>query len=110
MTTINLLDFTEHITEVKSENDSKNKKLTRKVHIAVQKRNAKKYITSVEGLPSDIDKKELLRKWKIKYSCNGSYDIKEDKLQLTGDQRENIIKHLIDNNITSNENIEVHGI
>lgn len=107
MATINLLDFTETVNETKPE--ITNKKVVGKVHIAVQKRNARKFITSVEGLPSDVDKKELLKKWKIKYSCNGSYDVKEDKMQLTGDQRENIIKHLIDNNITIGENIEVFG-
>ncbi len=108
MATINLLDFTEAVGETKPEITS-NKKVVGKVHIAVQKRNAKKYITSVEGLPSDVDKTKLLRTWKVKYSCNGSYDSKEDKMQLSGDQRENIINYLLQNNITVGDNIEVHG-
>lgn len=113
MATINLLDFTENDTKVETKTDTKiepkNNKVIGKVHLSVQKRNAKKYITSIDGLPVSVDRKELLRAWKVKYSCNGSFDPKEDKLILTGDQRENIIKYLLEKNITTAENIEVHG-
>ena len=42
------------------------------VHIRVRKRNARAYITTVEGIPPEINFKKLLRELKRSFSCNGT--------------------------------------
>merc|ERR1719265_3040675 len=67
------------------------------VHIRVQQRKGRKCITTVQGL-KEANLKQLLQSLKKELCCNGSI-IDEDKsqivLQLQGDQREGIEKHLI---------------
>jgi|TARA_B100001996_G_scaffold15173_1_gene12612 translation initiation factor 1 len=82
------------------------------VHIRIQQRNAKKTITTIEGLDTSIDIKRLLKYIKKKFNCNGSIIITEDDIniiQLQGDQRNNMKNFLIQENIVSNEFIKVHG-
>ena len=82
------------------------------IHIRIQQRNAKKTITTVEGIDPDIDLKRLVKYIKKKFNCNGSIIITEDDIpiiQLQGDQRENIKKFLIKENIISEDFVKVHG-
>ena len=89
-----------------------NEKKQNIVHIRIQQRNAKKTITTIEGLDTSIDLKKLVKYIKKKFNCNGSIiktvvDI--DIIQLQGDQRENIKNFLIKENIVSEDFIKVHG-
>lgn len=95
-----------------------------KIHIQIQKRNARKNITTVVGLDLlDLDLKKLLKCFKKNFQCNGTIDDgskttssgNENKknpvgaIIMSGDQRENVKKFLIENKITKEEFIIVHG-
>tara|TARA_B100001559_G_scaffold215107_1_gene180366 strand:+ start:413 stop:721 length:309 start_codon:yes stop_codon:yes gene_type:complete len=89
-----------------------NEKKQNIVHIRIQQRNAKKTITTIEGLDTSIDFKKIVKYIKKKFNCNGSIiktvdDI--DIIQLQGDQRENIKNFLIKENIVSEDFIKIHG-
>ena len=84
-----------------------------KIHIRVQKRNARKFICTVEGL--EFDKKEMkdiLKHMKKKFACNGNL-VDDEKLgliiQLQGDMRDKIKTVLIQNYSIDEENIVTHG-
>lgn len=78
------------------------------IHIRIKQRTARTYITCVEGI--DVEKhdiKKLLAFMRKQFSCNGF--IKNTELHLTGDQRENIKKILIEQEIAQSQNIKIHG-
>ena len=82
------------------------------IHIRIQQRNAKKTITTIQGLDANIDIKKMLKYIKKIFNCNGSI-IKNDNdtniIQLQGDHRDNIKKFIIKENIISEEFIKVNG-
>tara|TARA_Y200000002_G_C22261336_1_gene488048 strand:+ start:231 stop:569 length:339 start_codon:yes stop_codon:yes gene_type:complete len=83
-----------------------------KVHLRMQQRNGKKCITIIQGLESDLDLKKILKYFKKTFQCNGS--ITDDKeygeiIQLSGNQKENVRKFLIDEEIISDDQIVIHG-
>ena len=95
-----------------------------KIHIQVQKRNARKNITTVVGLDLlNLDLKKLLKTFKKTFQCNGTVDEgkksassgnqqknqSQGAIIMSGDQRENVKKFLIDNKIVEEEFIVVHG-
>jgi len=92
--------------------ESENFFTTSKVTIAVQKRNGRKCITTVTGLADDLDLKLILSHIKKTHSCNGSV-IKDETfgeiIKLSGDQRENMYKFLIEEQINKEEDIIVKG-
>ena len=84
-----------------------------KVHIRIQKRNARKFICTVEGLEYEKkDMKDILKTMKKKFACNGNI-VNDDKLgiviQLQGDMRDKIKTLLIEEYNISNEDIVTHG-
>ena len=84
-----------------------------KIHINITKRNARKYITTIEGLEEKYFEKGIkyfLKKVKKKFSCNGSIDKKTNNIQMQGDQRENIKSYLIERYNFDDYDIVVHGI
>lgn len=87
-----------------------------KYHIRLQQRNGKKCITSLDGLEEDLDLKRICKAMRTAFSCNGCVTMKEDEdtgiIQLQGDQRENVKKWLLDQQIilkTEADRIVVHG-
>jgi len=83
-----------------------------KIHIRIQQRNGKKSICSVQGLNSDLDLKKILKTWKKTMNCNGT--ILEDEnfgkiIQIQGDKRKDIKTFLLENNISTEEDIIIHG-
>ena len=85
-----------------------------KVHITIQQRTAKKYITNVSGFPDKYDVSKILKYIKKIYKCGGSIvktgDQEENKvLQISGDQRHNIYKFFVDYNVMEKDNIIMHG-
>ena len=86
---------------------------SRKVHIKIQKRNARKSICTIEGLEMDEDQlKGLTKEMKKKFACNGTI-VKDEKLgnilQLQGDIREQAKELLIKKYNYLEENIVTHG-
>jgi translation initiation factor 1 len=81
------------------------------IHIRIQQRNGRKYTTTIEGLPEDVDLKKFLQYLKKSYATNGTILSSEhgDVIQLQGDQRANVFKALTETNITKKEYIKVHG-
>lgn len=85
-----------------------------KIHIRVFKRNAKKYITIVEGLDQILDFKGILKELrKNVLFCNGK--VEKDKetniqtLKLQGDHQEKLINFFTSKLDIKKENILVHG-
>jgi len=82
------------------------------IHIRVQQRNGRKCITTVQGLDAALDLKKVLKVIKKEYCCNGN--IQDDEamgqvLQFQGDQRQNIGKFLVENQLAPKEKIKTHG-
>ena len=83
-----------------------------KIHIRIQQRNAKKVLTTVQGINSKINLKLLLKEFKKNFSCNGTIiddDEKGQIIQLQGDKRVNISEFLIKEKIYTKEEIVIHG-
>jgi translation initiation factor 1 len=84
-----------------------------KIHIKIQRRNARKSICTIEGLQLTEDElKDLTKDMKKKFACNGTI-IKDETLgniiKLQGDIREKAKKILISKHGISEDNIVVHG-
>ncbi|VVU95586.1 Translation initiation factor SUI1 [seawater metagenome] len=84
-----------------------------KVHIRIQKRNARKSICTIEGLEGDQQQlKDILKHMKKTFGCNGNYVNNEkhgNVLQLQGDIREKAKEMLISKYEYNVENIVIHG-
>ena len=101
----NGLDFFEDEAEKNLSNNSK-------IHIRIQQRNGKKSITSITGLPSDLDLKKMLKYFKKTLNCNGCISDDEEFgkiLQLQGDHRASVKNFIVDQEITSLSDIVIHG-
>lgn len=83
----------------------------KKIHIAVQQRNTRQKITTISDLPENLDLKNIRKIITKKLCCNGTIIDKENSkiLRFTGDQRNEIAKYLISNNIADKEDIVIHG-
>lgn len=84
-----------------------------KIHLRIQQRTATKRITTLHGLSSTMDLKEITRQLRKKLCCNGAIvidpDTTEQYIQFTGDQRQEIALYLVEKNIASKNNIIIHG-
>lgn len=83
------------------------------IHIRLQQRNGRKSLTIIQGLDRLIDFEKIIKLFKKEFCCNGC--IVKDKqlgivIQLQGDQRDNVKKFLINNEISSTNFIIIHGI
>ena len=89
------------------------KKFNFNIHIRYQQRNAKKYITSIEGLTSeDIDVKNFIKKIKKTFGCGANKTTNKHGalvIQIQGDQRRNIYLLLQKKYGFSKDNIIIHG-
>lgn len=83
------------------------------VHIRLQQRNGRKSLTIVHGLDELIDFEKVIKLFKKDFCCNGCI-VKDNQLgrviQLQGDQRENVKRFLIEEEISSVKFITVHGV
>lgn len=82
-----------------------------KIHIRIIKRNARKSITTVEGLDTKLDLKKMIKHLRHKFNCSGKIVSNENAsvLQFSGDQRDNIRDFLIKEEIADKDSILVHG-
>lgn len=77
------------------------------VHIRILQRNARKTVTTIEGLPEKIDHERVLKALKKRFNCNGC--IQGTVLLLQGDHRVEARSWLIEENISHSRNITIHG-
>ena len=82
------------------------------VHIAYQQRNGRKGITTIVGLPSEINFKKLAQK--IKKQFNVSATIKDDQergkvIQTSGDTRREVAEYIVKLNIVEKDQITIRG-
>ena len=83
-----------------------------KVNIRIQQRTTRKRITTVQGLDQELDLKRILKTLKKTHNCNGTVIKSQeygDVLKMSGDQRQNVRRFLIENEIVSKDNIIIHG-
>ncbi|KAJ3092300.1 Eukaryotic translation initiation factor eIF-1 [Quaeritorhiza haematococci] len=82
------------------------------IHIRIQQRNGRKTLTTVQGLPSDLDQKRILKAFKKEFACNGTI-VQDEELgeviQLQGDHRLKIQQFLVQNEIVSKDKVKIHG-
>lgn len=98
-------DFTNDILE-----DIDNKK----IHLRIQKRNARKCITFIHGICEIYDKeklKSILKELKKQLSCNGSITQSDEEIvmKFSGDHRDDIKEYLLNKLNIDETNITVHG-
>lgn len=78
----------------------------------MQQRNGRKCITTVAGLPGDLDIAKITRALKKTFQCNGSVtqDLEgQEVIQLSGDQRTNVRAFFVDQEVCNEEQIVIHG-
>ncbi|KAF9920362.1 Eukaryotic translation initiation factor eIF-1 [Modicella reniformis] len=82
------------------------------IHIRIQQRNGRKTLTTIQGLPSHLDKKRLLKIFKKDFACNGTL-VEDEELgtviQLQGDQRNNVLTLLTTEGAIDKKQIKIHG-
>ena len=75
--------------------------------------NGRKRLTLIEGIPTDIDLKKVLKYFKRTFNVNGA--IKRDDetggfiIQLTGDKRNDVKQFFIEEQIVSKDSVVTHG-
>ncbi|ORX87347.1 translation initiation factor SU [Basidiobolus meristosporus CBS 931.73] len=92
--------------------DEENTAPTGYIHIRIQQRNGRKTLTTIQGLPAELDQKRMLKAFKKDFACNGT--IVEDEelgevIQLQGDQRLKVATFLVQQGISKKESIKIHG-
>jgi translation initiation factor 1 len=69
-------------------------------------------LTTVQGLPADLDQKRILKAFKKEFACNGTV-IEDEELgeviQLQGDQRLKVQQFLITQEIATKDKVKIHG-
>lgn len=78
------------------------------VHIRVQNRSTKKFITIIEGLSSELDLKKILQGLKRTLHVNGSL-LDNGVITLTGDKRDEVASFLVEFGIVEKSQIKKHG-
>ncbi|TPX43174.1 hypothetical protein SeMB42_g04744 [Synchytrium endobioticum] len=82
------------------------------IHIRIQQRNGRKTLTTLQGLPDEVNQMKLLKAFKKEFACNGTIVQDEEWgeiIQLQGDQRLKIQQFLIQGEFVSKDKIKIHG-
>lgn len=85
------------------------------VHIRILQRKSRKYITTVQGLKTDLSLTKIAKYMRKTFHCQADvFDVeengvKEKIIKLQGDQRDNIKKFFIEEKIVPEKLIKVHG-
>jgi translation initiation factor 1 len=80
--------------------------------LRIQQRNGRKTLTTIQGLPQELDQKKLLKAFKKVFACNGTIVDDEEMgqvIQLQGDHRQKVYNFLIEERIASKDDVKVHG-
>ncbi len=80
--------------------------------VRVQQRSGRKTLTTIQGLPKELDQKRVLKVFKKEFACNGN--IVEDEemgevIQLQGDHRSKVAQILLEEGIVKKDDLQVHG-
>lgn len=89
------------------------------IHIRIVQRKTKKYITTIEGLGNKLNLSKLAKYMRKTFHCQADvFDVeigsatssaKSKIIKLQGDQRDNIKRFLIAEQIVPIDSIKVHG-
>ncbi|KAI9030529.1 translation initiation factor SUI1 [Hyaloraphidium curvatum] len=82
------------------------------IHIRIQQRNGRKTLTTIQGLPEELDQKRILKAFKKEFACNGTIVDDEELgecIQLQGDHRAKVQQFLISEGIATKEQVKLHG-
>ncbi|CEG70667.1 hypothetical protein G6F70_004070 [Rhizopus microsporus] len=85
---------------------------THYLHLRIQQRNGRKTLTTLQGLPKEINSKRLLKEVKKQFACNGTVVDDEEHgeiIQLQGDQRLKMAEFLVNEGIAKKSAIKIHG-
>ncbi|KAJ2503335.1 Eukaryotic translation initiation factor eIF-1 [Coemansia sp. RSA 1972] len=101
-------------THVMFDDDKKETKVAVKyIHIRLQQVKKRKFATSLQGLPTEFDLKELVKHFKKTYGCFGII-VDDDEfgnvIQLSGDQCTKLVEFLVGEGIAKKSDIQVHGL
>mmetsp|Transcript_55490 Transcript_55490/g.130952 ORF Transcript_55490/g.130952 Transcript_55490/m.130952 type:complete len:112 (-) Transcript_55490:463-798(-) len=110
MTALDVFDFRGDINTLDGAFNANNNP-TFRVHLRVQQRTGRKYLTIMEGLPDEFDAKKILKALKKISASNGcivDYDGKSI-IQLQGDQRQLITDFLTTEGICTRDQLIIHG-
>lgn len=109
-----LNDLSGSVTDRIFDNQLDNSNLT-EIHIRVYQRKSRKYVTTIEGIPDDLNLKQIVKYMKKNFSCSGVVK-SEDKdgtlkyvIHLSGDQRDPVEKFFISQKIAEKSQIKIHG-
>ena len=82
------------------------------IHIRIQQRNGRKTITTIQGLPKELDFVKLVKAFKKEFACSGNI-VKDEELgdviQMAGDQRLKVKQFITEKGIVKKDKIKVHG-
>nr|CCC95199.1 unnamed protein product [Trypanosoma congolense IL3000]CCC95201.1 unnamed protein product [Trypanosoma congolense IL3000] len=84
-----------------------------KVHIRVQQRKGKKFVTSVQGLNQALNFRRINREFQRRWGCNGTVISTPDAgvvIQLQGNWSDHIRKFLLDEHMATEQNLEIHSL
>jgi len=82
------------------------------IHIRMQPRTARKFITTIEGLNAQIDFNKLLRAFRKLFNCNGTVVTDPELgqvIQLQGDHRNEVAQFLVQEQLAARDKIKLHG-
>lgn len=69
-------------------------KETQKIRIRVERRRLKKLVTSIKGIDSKKEMKEIAKDLKKKLACGGT--VKDDEIELQGEHKRRVKEFLLD--------------
>ena len=73
----------------------------------------RKRLTLIEGIPTDIDLKKVLKYFKRTFNVGGAIKKDEDSggfvIQLTGDKRNDVKAFFIEEQIVGKDSVVTHG-
>lgn len=84
-----------------------------KVHIRVQQRSGKKFVTTIQGLNPKLNFRRINREFQRRWGCNGTVLETKDAgtvIQLQGNFAERVKDFIVDAHFTTLNNIEVHSL
>ncbi|KAI0985037.1 hypothetical protein GJ496_009702 [Pomphorhynchus laevis] len=82
------------------------------IHIRIQQRTGRKLVTTVQGIPQELDLKKINKYFRKTFSCLGTvvnHSEYGEVVQLSGDQRENVCNFLSNGLNIPVDQIKVHG-
>ena len=82
------------------------------IHIRIQQRSGRKTLTTLQGLPPELDFRRILKAFKKEFCCNGTIVDDEELgkvIQLQGDQRKKIHDFLVEEGICKKSQVKIHG-